>query len=190
MTLDLDAWETDAARTDLPGQPARERLLMGAMGLLEEARELFDCVRVGHRSVAVDCTTCLLDEAGDALWYASALARAAGGSLAEAVERGPTEAYGRDPPEAHAHRVLHVAWEAHRAVKRHAFQGHPLDRAQMLSVAACVWASVCALAHSVGRRPSEALELNVRKRSERYPAGYDPAASAARPRGRCPDCGA
>jgi NTP pyrophosphatase (non-canonical NTP hydrolase) len=190
VSTDLETWEADAARTDIPGQPARERLLMGAMGLLEEARELNDLVRVYDRSVEVRCTTCLLDEAGDALWYASALARAAGGSLAEAVKRSPTEAYVRDAPESNAHRVLYWAWVAHRAVKRHAFQGHPLHQADALEVAAGVWSAVCALAHGVGRRPAEALEMNVRKRAARYPNGYDAASSAARPRSTCPTCGA
>jgi hypothetical protein len=190
VTTDLEIWEADAARTDVPGQDGATRMTMGAMGLLEEANELYQRARGADCLSAIGCSTCVLDEAGDALWYASALARGAGSSLARAVHAGDTQAYGKDTPAAHAHRVLHFAWDAHRLVKRQVFQGHLVDRAALLACCVGVWASVCALAHAVGRRPGEALCLNTRKRLLRYPEGYEPRASEQRPRWACPACGA
>lgn len=82
--------------------------------------------------------------------------------------------------------VMGLAGEAGECVdlmKKHLFQGHPLDKVHLaLELGDCAWYLAVA-AHALGYDLETILDMNVGKLLKRYPEGFDPNKSMNRKAG-------
>jgi len=76
------------------------------------------------------------------------------------------------------------AGEALGLVRKHAFMGHPLDRARLTSELGDVLWCLAAVAGAAGISLAEVAEANLAKLRARYPDGYTDAQSRSRPDAR------
>lgn len=79
--------------------------------------------------------------------------------------------------------ALGVAGEAGEVadlVKKHLFQGHPLDRELLLSELGDILWYYMLLCQAMGYTLAEIMTCNVAKLRQRYPDGFDPARSIYR----------
>lgn len=82
--------------------------------------------------------------------------------------------------------VLGLAGESGECVdmiKKHLFQGHPLDKEHMAKELGDVAWYLAVAAHEIGYPLSDILMMNVVKLRDRYPEGFDPERSLHRKEG-------
>jgi len=95
--MNLDDYQTAAARTINPRLTENERLLDAAAGLSEEAGEILGIVRKHmYQSLALSKDE-LEVELGDALWCLAIAARSAGLKLDQVAERNVAKLRARHP---------------------------------------------------------------------------------------------
>lgn len=82
--------------------------------------------------------------------------------------------------------VLGLAGESGECVdmlKKHLFQGHPLDKEHMAKELGDVAWYLAVTAHAIGYKLEDVLQMNVDKLRARYPKGFDPEQSLHRKEG-------
>lgn len=82
--------------------------------------------------------------------------------------------------------VLGLAGESGECVdmlKKHLFQGHPLDKEHMAKELGDVAWYLAVTAHAIGYKLEDVLQMNVDKLRARYPRGFDPEQSLHRKEG-------
>lgn len=68
-------------------------------------------------------------------------------------------------------------------VKKHLFQGHPLDTTKLAKELGDVAWYLAVTAHSIGFKLEDVLQVNIDKLKARYPEGFDPEKSLYRKEG-------
>ena len=82
--------------------------------------------------------------------------------------------------------VLGLAGESGECVdmlKKHLFQGHPLDKEHMAKELGDVAWYLAVTAHAIGYKLEDVLQMNVDKLRARYPKGFNPEQSLHRKEG-------
>lgn len=75
-------------------------------------------------------------------------------------------------------------------VKKHLFQGHPLDKKHLAEEIGDVAWYMAVCAHAIGYDLESVLQMNVDKLRKRYPDGFDSNRSVYRNENTCVECGA
>jgi NTP pyrophosphatase (non-canonical NTP hydrolase) len=102
----------------------------------------------------------LIDETGDALWYAEALCSFFGTTLSKVV----THRDGRP--------LIHHLGKISELAKKDAWHGKPADRGKVLYHLGAVVSHLDRIAERSGFTLEEAMEANIIKLEKRYPRGF------------------
>lgn len=133
---------------------ARDKLINGALGLCGEIDE-YARERLFIESRA--------KEAGDVMWYVAELAEGLGVTIADiaAIEDdGSTDIY---------HEACFIA----DCVKKHAFQGHKIDKYEIVRGLNWIMKAIADRMAAFGYSMDEILRGNVEKLLKRYPDGFE-----------------
>lgn len=133
---------------------ARDKLINGALGLCGEIDEYArERLFVENR----------VNEAGDVMWYVAELAEGLGVTIADIAameEEGNADIY-------------HEACLIADYVKKHAFQGHKIDKYEIMRGLNWIMNSIARRMEKFGYSVDEILRGNVEKLLKRYPDGFE-----------------
>lgn len=133
---------------------ARDKLINGALGLCGEVNEYV------HEKLFVESR---VKEAGDVMWYVAELAEGLGVTIADIAEI--EDDGGAD--------IFHEAALIADAVKKYAFQGHRIEKYEIMLGLNGIMSSIARRMNDFGYTMDEILRGNVEKLLKRYPNGFE-----------------
>lgn len=134
---------------------ARDKLINGALGLCGELDEyVSEKLFVENR----------VNEAGDVMWYVAEIAEGLGASIAD-IAAIDDEGDGAD--------IYHEAALIADTVKKYAFQGHAVNKYEIMHGLNRIMGSIVRRLSLYGYPMDEILRRNVEKLLKRYPNGFE-----------------
>lgn len=151
--ISLEEYQKHAQRTSST-TTARDKLINGALGLCGEVNEYVrERLYIENR----------VREAGDVMWYVAEIAEGLGVTIADIA--AIDEYSGSD--------IYNEAALIADAVKKYAFQGHKIEKYEIMRGLNVIMSSIARRMTDFGYNMDDILRGNVEKLLKRYPDGFD-----------------